>query len=279
MPRNMLLLVSLLLLAAPVAAGEEKAAGLPKETPQLSIRVLGAEEWKCEVRDVEKVLYSAAGELWRYFPERRLPPMEVSARGGPIVLFNRGPQGHIRVRLNTGERLWAQMAFQFAHEFGHILCEFDDKHAPTKWLEESLCETASLFALRRMARTWEKDPPYPNWRSFAPHLAEYAAERLKKAKLPEGKTFPQWYRENAEALRANATDRDRNTVLAGVLLPLLEAEPEAWEAVSYLNKETFPGPYTFQDHLKAWRRQCPEKHRAFVSKVAKTFEISLDGGP
>jgi hypothetical protein len=273
-PGNLSLLVGLLLIAAPVtAAGEEKAAAPPTEARQLAIRVIGGEEWKCEVRDVEKVLDSAAGELWRYCPERKLPPIEVSPRGGPIVLFGRGKDGQIRVRLNTGERLWAQMAYQFAHEFCHILCEFDDKHAPTKWFEESLCETASLFALRRMAETWQKDPPYPNWRSYAPHLAEYAAERLKKAKPPAGKTFPQWYRDNAEALRANATDRDRNTVVAGALLPLLEADPQAWQSVSYLNKETFPGPYTFQDHLKAWRRLCPEKQKAFVSKVAAAFQI------
>jgi hypothetical protein len=171
------------------------------------------------------------------------------------------------------------MAYQFAHEFCHILCRFDDKHAPTKWFEESLCETASLFALRRMAKTWQTDPPYPNWRSYAPHLADYAAKRLDSAKLPEGKTFAQWYQENAEALRANATDRARNQIVAGVLLPLLEAQPQAWESVSYLNTEVFPGPYTWPDHLKAWHRHCPQAQKAFVSKVAQAFEIRLEDGP
>ena len=267
------------LLAAPgLVLAEQKAAAPSEEKPQLSIRAVKAEEWKCEIRDVEKVLYSAAGQLWRYFPDRRLPPIEVEARGGPIVLFGRGPQGEIRVRLNTGERLWAQMAFQFAHEFCHILSNYDDKHGPTKWFEESLCETASLFALRRMGHTWETHPPYPNWMSYAPHLTEYAAKRLDEARLPPGKTFAQWYRENAEAFRTNATDRPRNGIVAGVLLPLFEADPPGWEAVSYLNKEVLPGNYTFEEHLKAWRRQCPEKRRAFVAKVAAVFEISLDSG-
>ena len=279
MPKKALIPAVMLLLVVPAfALGEQKTAGPSKEKSGLTIRPVKAEEWKCEIRDVEKVLNSAADELWRYFPDTRLPPVEVSAKGGPIVLFGRGPQGEIRVRLNTGERLWAQMAYQFAHEFCHILSNYDDKHGPTKWFEESLCETASLFALRRMGHTWETHPPYSNWMSYAPHLTEYAAKRLDEARLPPGKTFAQWYRENAEALRANATDRARNNIVAGVLLPLLEADPQGWEAVSYLNKEVFPANYTFEDHLKAWQRQCPEKRAAFVAKVAAVFEISLDSG-
>jgi len=263
----------LLLAMAPAQAREQKPKPAAPQPPKIVI--LKADEWKCSVQDVEKVLLSALGQMWKYFPDRKLPVLEVEPRGGPIVLFKRGPEGQVRVRLNTGNRLWAQMAYQFAHEFTHIFCNYDGKHAPTKWFEESLCETASLFALRRMADTWQADPPYPNWKSYAPSLSSYAAERIAASALPAGKAFPQWYKENADALRANSTDRPRNTLVATVLLPLFEAQPDAWETVTWLNEENFTGDYTFADHLKAWRRHCPEKHRAFVTKVAETFGIDL----
>jgi hypothetical protein len=258
------------------AAGAEKvqegAGG------KLAIRPLDEKAWKCEVADVEKVLYSAAGQLWRYFPERQLPLIEVRPKGGPIVLYERGPKGEIRVRLDTGENLWAQMAFQFAHEFTHILCGYDEKHQETKWFEESLCELASLFVLRRMAQTWQTNPPYRNWKSYAPALGKYADERIAKAKLPGGKTLAQWYAENAEALRSNATDRPRNCIVAGVLLPLFEAQPEAWEAVQHLNTEAFSGRYTFTEYLKAWQRHCPEQYRALVARIGKEFGVELEAG-
>jgi hypothetical protein len=262
-------------LLAVSAAGAEK----PPEGggAKLTIRPLDEKAWKCGIADVEKVLYSSAGELWRYFPERQLPVIEVRAKGGPIVLYERGPKGEIRVRLDTGENLWAQMAYQFAHEFTHILCCYDEKHRETKWFEESLCELASLFALHRMAETWKTRPPYSNWKSYAPSLAKYADERIAKAKLPEGKTLAQWYAENAEALRKDATDRPRNCIVAGVLLPLFENQPEAWAAVEYLNTEPFPGPYTFAEYLKAWQGHSPEKLRPFVARIGKEFGVELPG--
>ncbi|MCX5684336.1 MAG: hypothetical protein NT049_11715 [Planctomycetota bacterium] len=274
-----------LLAMAPVEARQQKpkpAAPPPQAQAQAQAQqqppklvILKADEWNCGVQDVEKVLLSSSGQLWKYFPGRELPVIEVEPKGGPITLFKRGPEGQIHIKLDTGNLLWSQMAYQFAHEFCHILCNYDEKHMPTKWFEESLCETASLFALRRMADAWQVDPPYPNWKSYAPSLGSYAADRIAKDALPAGKTFPQWYKENADALRASSTDRPRNTLVATVLLPLFEAQPEAWEAVTWLNKEDFSGNYTFADHLKAWRRQCPEKHRAFVTKVAETFGIDI----
>ena len=265
----------LFLLSLPLLAEEEKKTS-PAQRP--AIHALNAKDWRCDIDDVEQVLNSAAGEMWRYFPERQLPPIEVQAKGGPIVLFDRGPQGQIRVKLDTGQNLWAQMAYQFAHEFTHILCKYTEKNKETKWFEESLCETASLFALRRMAETWKTKAPYPNWKSYAPALEKYAQQRLDEAKLPEGKTFAQWYRDNAEALRANSCDRPRNNVVAKVLLPLFEGRPEAWEAVSSLNTEQFSGSYTLADFLKAWQRNCPEKHKAFVATIAKEFELDLTAG-
>src|SRR5689334_19264632 len=74
----------------------------------LVIRVNPSDPWGGRVEDVEKVLSSTAMTLWKYFPDRELPPILVAPKGGPITLYKRGPAGEIQVRLNTGNRLWAQ---------------------------------------------------------------------------------------------------------------------------------------------------------------------------
>ena len=181
----------------------------PTGPRRLIIRPAPKAPWDASLRDVEKVLYSAADELWRYFPERSLPPLLVEPKGGPIVLFRRGPEGEYYVRLNTGNTYWSQYAFQFAHEFGHVLCGYREGERCNKWFEESLCETASLFALRGMSLTWKSDPPYPNWKSYAPALRDYAKSGWTARRCPRGrrwrngtnKTRPSWPSSRATAKR------------------------------------------------------------------------------
>jgi len=265
-----------LLFMAPVSVfGSDAPSAAPLEH-KLDIRLMNAKEWEASSADVKKVLYSCAEELWKYFPERKIPPLDVSPKGGPITLFDRGLNGEIRIKLNTGQQFWAQYAYQFAHEMGHVLCDYKSHPNPNHWFEESLCELSSVFVLHRMAETWAVKPPYPNWKSYSPALKKYADERLEKSKLPDGKTFVEWYAENANDLRANSVDREKNNVVAGALLPLFEAEPEMWEAVSFLNTEKLTKLYSFKQYLEAWRRNSQEKHRAFIDKIALKFEIELE---
>lgn len=253
-------------------APEQPAAAKLK----LDIRPDPKAEWGASLADVQKVLDSAGHELYRHFPGRPVKPILVEPKGGPITLYKRGPQGEYRVKLNTGNTYWAQYAYQFSHELGHILCEYEEENHRNKWFEESICELASLFSLRAMAGSWRTAPPYPNWKSYSAALTNYADERLKKATLPQGQTLGVWYAANAEALYANATDREKNSLVAAALLDLFEKEPEQWPAVGYLNVIKATPKTTFTEHLAAWRKNCPEKHRAFVDKIIGRFSLPLN---
>jgi len=255
---------------------EAPAAEAPSALRRLVIRPDPDGDWGgASLADVTKVLRSAADTLWVQVPERRLAPIHVQPKGGPIVLFKRGPEGVYRVRLNTGQTYWSQYAFQFAHEFCHILCRYEHTEKANKWFEESVCETASLFALRRMAEVWKTDPPYPNWRAYAPHLRSYAEDRLKDARLPAGTTLAEWYARHADHLRKEACDRPKNEIVAGVLLPLLEEKPARWAAVQYLNAAAKPEARSFGQYLADWHTHCPAAHRPFVRQVADLFGIRL----
>jgi len=264
-------------LASPPDSSGKDVVAQPAAKP-LIIRPAPDGPWKAELRDVEKVLYSAANELLTYFPGRSLKPILVEPKGGPIVLFKRGPKGEYYVRLNTGETYWSQYAFQFAHEFCHILCNYTEADPSNKWFEESICELASLFALRRMAATWKTNPPYPNWWDYAPALRSYAENRINNARLPADTTLAEWYRGQAAELRKNPCLRHKNGIVAGALLPLFEKQPEHWEAVTYLNAASSQEPRSFQQYLQDWHKHCPEKHKPFVRQIAEQFGISVSAG-
>jgi len=240
----------------------------------LDLRMTG--KWESDKASAKAVLMSVASEFVTLFPETKLPPIEVEQKGGPITLYQRGPKGEIRVKLNSTGSLWAQHAFQFAHELGHVMCRYDTDTHPNKWFEESICELASLFVLRRMAKTWETKPPYPNWKNYAKALNGYADERLSKARLPEGVTLAQWYGERREFFNKNATERDSNLVIAAALLAYFEEDTTRWQAVEHINTEKLAPIHGFPQYLAAWKRNCGEKHKPVVDEIAKRLGVKLE---
>ncbi len=265
-------------LAAAAACASARAAEAPPAPPRphkLVIRPAQTKDWEAGLADVQAVLDSAGGELWRFFPERDLPPVLVEPKGGPITLFQRGANGEYQVRLNTGKLFWCQYAYQFAHEFCHVLCNFRDGDKANKWFEEALCEMASIFAIRAMARDWQTNPPYPTWRGFSKALQSYADDLVKKGQLPQGTALPDWLKQNLPELAKRADLRDKNNIVAVALLPLFEKAPEHWEAVGWLNAGDTGGARSFPVYLADWHAQAPLKHKLFVRQVAQQLGISL----
>ena len=48
------------------------------------------------------------------------------------------------------------------------------KQEENSFVLETLCEVASLFALRQMGEAWKTDAPYSNWKSYSVSLKGYA---------------------------------------------------------------------------------------------------------
>jgi hypothetical protein len=264
--RSSWLLAFLLLAAAPA----------DPQPPTLDL-TLAKTGWGDAPRDnAEAVFRSVGQQLLPHFHGVRIEPIFVQPDGGPITLYRRNRDKQIVVKLSTTDTRWAQYAFQFAHELGHVLCRFDENVGQTLWFEESLCELSSIYCLRQMAKEWQFRPPYSNWEGYAKHLAKYAQDRIDAHPLPEGQSLATWYRANAEALGKNGTDRDRNTIVAAALLPMFEKEPQHWAAIHYLNDaKPRDGKWTFEQHLQRWHDQTPAEHREFVRALANELGIPL----
>jgi len=127
------------------------------------------------------------------------------------------PDDDYILALTTRDSFWSQYAYQFAHEFCHILSDYERlRSTPNQWFHESLCELASLFTLKQMAVTWQKHPPYPNWREFATSLNAYAEDLVARnfCRLPAGANLGDWLHVNEPCLRVNPLQRTLNGLVA-----------------------------------------------------------------
>ncbi len=257
----------------PPSALAARAAGGGK----LAIRV-DAQGWGGgDARRIKTVLDAAAAELLSKFPGRPLPPIRVSrSTQAPVALYERGPGGEIRIELTASGADAGPYVYEFAHEFCHVLSNYErhPHHAVTRnhqWFEEALCEVASLYTLKALALSWQKAAPNAELAAAAPQLRQIAErfEQESHRKLPPGTTLAGWYRASGEQLARGAYQRGSNEVVANLLLPLFEENPELWEAIGFLNLDA-PGT-TFQQYLQTWLDNAPPRYQDVIRYAMTLF--------
>ena len=276
----MLLVTWVALLPAVLASAAEADAS--REHPRMATYRVEVDGFEASEADMRAVLDSAGGALWRFFPDYRLEPLVVTrGHSGPITLYRRNDRGEIVIRLDTGKTYWCQYAYQFAHEFCHVLSGFREGNQVGRWFEESLCETASLFAMRSMARSWKDNPPYPNSRDYRDSLRDYTDDVMRKRErvfdlVAQG--LPTFYRANQEALAKETMPRELNGAMSVVWLQLFEERPERWESIRWLNATPAQEGDSFQVYLQKWHDAAPAQHQPFVRRIGELFGMPV-GGP
>lgn len=224
--------------------------------------------------DILAVLTSTTRELSKHFPDYEIEPV-VILRGsdGPITLYQRNIRGEIVVRLDTQKTYWSQYSYQWAHELCHILAGFRDDSRENKWFEESLCEVASLYALRRMSESWEKDPPFPHWKSYRQSLKKYVDQVMATRADIALEDLPSFYQKHWTNLREKSNDRNLNGTFAKTLLPLFEKDPSRWEAIRYLNVTPARKALSLRAYFSKWHHDAPERHRPFIRELGVLFGL------
>ena len=191
---------------------------------------------------------------------------------GPISLYERGPNNEYIVMLDVKGRYWAQLAYQFSHEVCHLLTNYDlapNNITRQQWFEESMCEAFSLFVLKKMAKQWEVEAPYPNWKSYAPELARYADEMLEQKHRSHATDLKQWYQKHKQTLEGDpyAQERRLNEKFATHLLQLMDSHPGQWGALNYLNLGDNTEDRSFDRYLSDWHLHAPAQYKSTVAKI------------
>jgi len=230
---------------------------------------------------IELVLNAVATELLSHFPGRTLGPIVVSpSQRGPVVLYQKGPQHEYQILLAAKDQRWAEYVYEFSHELFHVLAGYDQHVVADtgrhQWFEEMLCETASLYMLKRFSLTWADSPPMPEWRSYVPTMQAFTRRALSERhrQLPANMTFEQWFRQNGPTLIAHPYLREKNELVATIFLPFLTNNPD-WRAIAYLNADPSGDTSSFYDFLTHWYQATPAKQQRFVSDAIQLFHFRV----
>ncbi|MCB1911854.1 MAG: hypothetical protein H6948_03920 [Zoogloeaceae bacterium] len=254
----------------------------------VSIEVAPGNWGRADPGDIRTLLESVAREFLQYAPGFRndLVLRVVPRSDAPRVLYERGVGGEYIIQLTARDQRWFQYAYQFAHELCHIASNFDHKEVTgdgvaqgNQWFEEALCETASLFTLKRLAASWESNPPRRDWAGYGEAFAAYARTLLSEPhrQLEKNESLGDWYAEHADSLREDPYLREKNEVVATALLPLFEGQPQFWQAITHLNPSRASAGKTFGDYLADWYATCPDK--ALPAEVMRRFGFDPDRPP
>ena len=155
------------------------------------------------------------------------------------------------IHLSTKPDRWSQITYQFSHELCHHAIHGDV--APNlRWLEESICEMASLYFMRLLTQLWQKialDKTTTDGQPYAPLFTQYVQDAETK--------FTSFCLTDSEAIRAlecDCYDRKRNMYVAKMLLPIFIKHPRTWLAVPHLAGIQQP---SLLQAIDAWIHESP----------------------
>lgn len=175
------------------------------------------------------------------------------------------------ITLSAKDMLYAKYVYQFAHEYCHYQLPFEPIHE-LRWLEETLCELASLYMLRQVDELWSREPPYEVWREYHSEFTKYA-EIVEREYEYVSLDFSVEPNAILSDLRRYEYDREKNMYIALQLLPLFNEHPELWHSVPFLCRANDRN--TFRGALKKWQQASPADSWAALSELAAVFSIQL----
>jgi len=284
--RNMRLPLIIASIVCPLAhAGEVKSG--PAHSPAsskkmgLTLKVKEGGWGKAQPAAIETVLYSVADELMSRLPNKLAAPIVIThTDSAPVALYERGPSGEYRVQLHATGESWHLYVYEFAHELCHILSNYEEHVGPetvkyNQWFEETLCETASLFALKSLAATWESAPPEPRLAEEAKKLRRFFEHLIAEGhrQLPHDTPLFNWLRDNEQRLRDDPYRRNENEVVANLLLPLFQENPQNWAALNYLNLDPTDARNSLSEYLRHWYQNAPPEHKGFIGGILAMFKL------
>ena len=247
-----------------------------KQNPKIKLNVSHDDWGDIQPHEIATLLQDTAFHINRLlrFPfdeEIQVVPSQV---GHPKVLYRSSPKYPYTIWLSARDNYWCKFAYQFAHEFCHVLSGYENiKENPNNWFHEALCELASAFTIRRMAQRWCTHPAFRNCTDYASALRNYWRDLLnnQEAQLPEGMSLHSWLSLQENALRENPIakqeERNNQALVAYQLLPLFEKTPSGWNAIRKLPNSTG----ILSDYLVVWYSTVDPKDKEFVAKISDAF--------
>lgn len=201
---------------------------------------------------VKEILVPVEMLLRKRFGSAPSHPVEVYERNdNPRVDLIGGVQ---RIGISARKHFYMKYAYQFAHEYGHVLTNWQDKrNARYLWFEETLAELASLYVIQSFAENQQYRFTEAQWIRYLEDIKEkYTAARLKKHGIVPMEDAHCWFLRLAPMMEENPLTRELNGGIAAELLPHFIERPELWRALAFLNQWDTSKNQDFRDYLGSW---------------------------
>lgn len=207
--------------------------------------------------------------------------------GPPAIWLHDDQTRTARVIVDIGGRAWCQLAYQFGHELGHVLCNSWEPSAkpqpPSQWIEELLVEAFSIRGLGLLATSWEQSPPFAGDNGYAAAIRQYRQHVIDNyAKAVDQALYANigdWLRKSRSGLEMRGVGlnpKEGPAILA--ILAELEKDEACVADLGALNRWPSRTAVPIEEYLTLWEASCSELHASgrLPARIRTLFR--LDGG-
>ena len=247
------------------------------------IRVSACDWGTIEPETIQALLTDSSLQLDRYlrFPFQGDITIVTSSSYGldhPKTLVRNLPDDAIPVLLSARDNYWCKFIYQFAHEYCHILSKYESLiDNPNNWFHESLCELASMFVLKGMAVQWVKEPTIPGGESYAAAISTYVRDWMSRegTHFSAGEVLSEWVVNREPEFRREPVTLEKQrlnqSLIAYELLPIFEAQPSGWNAITALPTSECK----LKEYLEEWHSNVDGYDQAFVASISDAFGYQI----
>jgi len=199
------------------------------------------------------------------FSDRQPNRLRIESRSAdfPAIWLHNEDADLAWVLVVIGDCAWAQLAYQFGHELGHVLANSWDRlavpRAPCVWLEECLVEAFTLRGLSLLAASWERDPPFANDADYANAIREHLDYRIKPyAAQAPSESCAAWFHKARAALDLQGGESSAEGPATLGILAHLKNDSECVADLGALNRWPARSAAPLEDYLMLWEQSCAE---------------------
>jgi hypothetical protein len=200
--------------------------------------------------------------------DRQPQRLDVDAHtsGYPHIELDHKPTDAAFIAVDVGTRAWAQLAYQFGHELGHVLCNSwaagSAPQPPCQWLEEAMVEAFSLRGLGRLADSWAREPPIAGSAAYGPAIRTYRDNQVARYRTAAGSEptpdLPGWFRANRGALDGmNGLYPVEGPAIVAILGEF-EGDSGCVADLGAVNRWPQRSAVPIEQYLRLWQASCAE---------------------
>ena len=239
----------------------------PPPLPSAPLELAG--DWRESPRDAVMRVVSRVRDVslsgFALLSDRQPKVIRVESRSDdfPAIWLHDEDANLAWILVVIGECDWCQLAYQFGHELGHVLCNSWDElarpSAPCQWLEESLAEAFTIRGLGLLAASWESDPPFANDAEFAHGIRRYRSNLIEKYETKtRDKSCAAWFRKARATLDRQGGESSAEGPATLEILAEMERNNSSVADLGALNRWPARSGVPLEDYLTLWEQSCAE---------------------